>query len=51
MRASIKHAMKRGEGVDAIKKKYFGDKPNDAKKLIKSWFIYIYCTYTANIIG
>lgn len=37
MRSSIKHAMKRGENVETIKKKYFGKIENstDHKKLIK----------------
>lgn len=42
MRASIKHAMKRGEGLDSIKKKYFEQKTHDAKKLIKSWYLLIH---------
>jgi hypothetical protein len=36
MRANIKHALKRGEGVEQIKKKCFGDISKDSKKLVKS---------------
>lgn len=35
MRASIKHAMKRGDKLDAIKKNCFGVSTNDPKKLVK----------------
>lgn len=35
MRSNIKHAMKRGEKLDQIKKKYFGVSTNDPKKLVK----------------
>ena len=40
MRKNIKFAMKRGEGLDKIKKNYFGQKgfTNDPKHLIKNWW-------------